>query len=588
MATILVDGGVPFAAGGSARRAAAAVALVCAFAATASAQPLSESRRFPVERFRWSFARTGVLNSEWAEVPAVGTWDLGLWLGTADDPLVLYRTDEDGRRTTLSSLVARRTSATLVGSYSPWRRLELGVELPLILAQSRDAQAPGLGGMLDSIAGAGFGDLRLAAKLGLWRASRIGVDVAWMMAVTLPSGGGVDYRGEDGVAIAPELLISRALGANRFTANVGYRARPNVSLLNLRVTDELFGSVGGGRRVTKAVEVDVGLSFATAASSPIAQDNQDHIEALAGVSWETPSALLLSLMGGAGLQEGFGTPDWRVVLAVRFGSVRRDATSGPVVAAAAPAAPAPAAEPIAHAPPAAAPPDAPDRDGDSIADAADACPDVAEDVDGFEDEDGCADPDNDRDGVADTLDACPSQPGSADTNGCPDPDRDGDGVVDRLDNCPAEKGSVEQHGCATKQRVVLTAGKLEILDIVHFETDRDRILPDSYPLLDNVAMVLNAHAELAAIDVEGHTDNQGDDAHNKDLSQRRAAAVVRYLASRGVAAARLTAVGYGEERPVADNATKAGRAKNRRVEFRLHPAPLQKATQIDFPDETIP
>lgn len=306
---------------------AAAVAVLAAPAA-ALAQPspqVDEPRDFPIERFRWTFARTGVLAAEWAAVPEVGSWDLGLWLGTANDPLVLYRDEADGRRTALTSLVAQRTAASLVISYVPWRRLELGLELPLVLAQSRDDSPAGASSMLASIAGAGLGDVRLAAKLGLLRAGRHGVDLAVAASLVLPSGGGDDYRGERGAALAPELLLSRQLGKTRLVGNAGYRARRNSRLLDLDVVDELYGVVAAAQRLgapQRGLELSLGLSLATAAVSPVAADNQDYAELLAGATWDTPGPLALALVGGLGLSQGFGAPDWRAVVAVRFGEVR--------------------------------------------------------------------------------------------------------------------------------------------------------------------------------------------------------------------------------------------------------------------------
>jgi outer membrane protein OmpA-like peptidoglycan-associated protein len=87
-------------------------------------------------------------------------------------------------------------------------------------------------------------------------------------------------------------------------------------------------------------------------------------------------------------------------------------------------------------------------------------------------------------------------------------------------------------------------------------------------LLDNVAAVLTSHSQLK-IQVEGHTDNQGDDRYNKKLSQRRAEAVVAYLGKKGIAGARLVAKGFGEDKPIADNNTEEGRAQNRRVVFTI-------------------
>jgi len=215
-------------------------------------------------------------------------------------------------------------------------------------------------------------------------------------------------------------------------------------------------------------------------------------------------------------------------------------------------------------------PDAvPDSDGDGLDDNTDKCKDQPEDVDNFEDADGCPDPDNDGDGVTDVTDACPSAAGPAENRGCPDTDRDGDGVVDRVDNCPDEPGTVEHHGCKKKQLVVLTQTQLKILDRVFFRTGKALIQWRSRKLLDNVAKVLTAHPEIARIRVEGHTDNVGKPEGNKVLSQKRADAVVAYLVKKGVPAERLEAVGFGQDTPVDDNGTKAGRANNRRVEFKI-------------------
>jgi OOP family OmpA-OmpF porin len=90
----------------------------------------------------------------------------------------------------------------------------------------------------------------------------------------------------------------------------------------------------------------------------------------------------------------------------------------------------------------------------------------------------------------------------------------------------------------------------------------------SFALLDNVAAVLTSHPDLK-IQVEGHTDNQGNDTYNKKLSQRRAEEVVKYLAKKGVERTRLTPLGFGEEQPIASNETKDGRAQNRRVVFKI-------------------
>lgn len=117
--------------------------------------------------------------------------------------------------------------------------------------------------------------------------------------------------------------------------------------------------------------------------------------------------------------------------------------------------------------------------------------------------------------------------------------------------------------------VVLKKDKIEIKKQVHFATNRDVILPDSGPLLDQIAATILEYDRLKLIRIEGHTDDQGDDAYNLDLSSRRANAVSRALMERGVESARLKPVGYGETKPLADNKKPAGRALNRRVEFMI-------------------
>jgi len=211
-----------------------------------------------------------------------------------------------------------------------------------------------------------------------------------------------------------------------------------------------------------------------------------------------------------------------------------------------------------------------DDDMDTIPDTADACRLEPEDMDGYEDTNGCPDPDNDGDGITDNDDRCPVEPGVAANHGCPDPDRDGDTVPDRVDNCPDEAGPAENHGCRVQQRVVIEGDRLEILEKVFFRTNSHVIDRRSYPLLDNIAAVIVAHPEIGIVAIEGHTDARGNAARNRALSTRRANSVRTYLLQHGVDASRITAEGFGPDRPMVPNATTdAEHEANRRVEFRL-------------------
>ncbi len=153
-------------------------------------------------------------------------------------------------------------------------------------------------------------------------------------------------------------------------------------------------------------------------------------------------------------------------------------------------------------------------------------------------------------------------------DGCPD--RDGDFIPDPEDKCPDEPGPAQNDGCPVTGPVVqIETERISLKDSIHFDTAKDTIKSESNSILDSIATLLRDHPELRKVRVEGHTDNRGTAEYNKDLSRRRARAVVRALVGRGIAADRLLSEGYGFDRPVADNRTALGRAKNRRVEFTI-------------------
>jgi len=210
----------------------------------------------------------------------------------------------------------------------------------------------------------------------------------------------------------------------------------------------------------------------------------------------------------------------------------------------------------------------PDNDGDGVLDVDDECPNEAEDRDGYLDEDGCPDPDNDGDGILDAEDRCPDEAedfdGYMDEDGCPDPDNDGDGVLDADDRCPntPPNQGVDASGCP----LIEALPDQVLLREVEFEFGSAELTGSSAAVLDKIAAALLAYPDESA-EIGGHTDSSGPAEFNKKLSKQRAESVRQYLILKGIDASRLTSVGYGEDKPVADNATKEGRAQNRRVEI---------------------
>ena len=218
-----------------------------------------------------------------------------------------------------------------------------------------------------------------------------------------------------------------------------------------------------------------------------------------------------------------------------------------------------------------------DADGDGIPDDLDACPMEAEDHEGTVPNDGCpAAKDRDGDGIPDDMDKCPDQAedkdGIDDNDGCPEDDFDKDGIPDTTDACPKVPGKPnadpKKNGCATTFTMD-AGGVIKLNQQVHFATGSANILPDSFPMLQEIANLLNVNKAIKKISVDGHTDNAGPADMNRKLSQDRANSVRTWLTGHGVDATRMEAHGYGPDKPIDSNATPAGRTNNRRVEFNI-------------------
>ncbi len=355
-------------------------------------------------------------------------------------------------------------------------------------------------------------------------------------------------------------------------------------------TDLTFGAAAGLRLLDGVIHLGPELSGSTVVSDSgdgFFKRATTPVELAFGAKFLLGQGVRLSPAIGAGLTSGLGAPKMRCLLALDWQP--------------------PIATSVEEQLP--IPPPSRDLDGDGVVDEADACPAAAGPARPLESaRNGCPDPaDADADGVADEVDSCPREPGVAGSdprqNGCPPPpDSDSDGISDSLDACPKVSGILQadpsQTGCPPDAdrdgfvdaidscptlagvdyadsklrgcpRAQLQQGAIQLNEPVRFMANGAKLSKESDALLDTIADLLLQHSEIDHVVVEGHTDKSGSARANLELSRARAAAVVKWLVAHGVSARRLSSRGFGSSQPIASNDTPDGRARNRRVEFRL-------------------
>jgi outer membrane protein OmpA-like peptidoglycan-associated protein len=505
-----------------------------AFAATiALAAPLTpalQPDQVTIDRMRLASERGGVLSVESGRVLPHLEMAGGSWLGYANDPLVLHRLGDPSTRA--ASLIGDRSSGSVSAVVGFLDRAQVAMEIPVVFHQS-----PVSGAVRPSSVDAfGFGSIRLVPKVRLLDADRHGVDLAVLAALNVPTGAH-DFVGSE-LALQPEIAASRTFRDVRLAGNLGATVREGTTLHDAKMGSELSAQLGAAYDLKPrwSLPLETGLVLATAvsASNPFGRSNETSMELRGyGAFDPTPNVRLLA-GAGAGLESGWGTPDWRIFTGAQFALRSKPVAVPAKLVAAPPPEAVPQPEPVASTEPE---------------------PVVVADTDG----DGLIDPD----------DRCPTVLGPVENGGCPDTDRDGDGLADRNDDCPDLPGPVENRGCRPAATVKYEDKAIQFKGTIHFATASDVIQRHSFELLDGISTVIKAHPEIARIRVEGHTDSRGGAAYNKTLSERRAKSVVRALVERGVPASSFDAAGFGLERPVADDATSAGRAQNRRVELHV-------------------
>jgi outer membrane protein OmpA-like peptidoglycan-associated protein len=405
----------------------------------------------------------------------------------------------------VDKFVAHRVGGDLIASMTLFEGFAVGIDVPFFLLQYGDAD-PNWGGL---------GDVRIVPKYRILDDREI-VGLAVLGELRVPTHTDEEFSGGARmVTFWPRLALDHRFRFGlRFGVNAGVAIRKDTQFENVTATHEFtysgavayrFGGLEG--------PAEIGLDVAGATGLKSIDYEELPLEGFIYGAVFPTSCLTVQFGPSAGIVPGYGIPTFRAFAGIRYAPSEND------------------------------------RDGDGIPDEADRCPDVPEDRDGYMDRDGCPEDDDtrddDQDGIPNVDDACPGQKetinGIEDEDGCPD------------------KGAA---------KVVREKGKLLVLENIEFATSSAAIRPSSYGVLNQVALMMKANPDIKMLRIEGHTDSRGSRDMNMKLSQARAESVRNYLIGRGISPDRLTAQGFGPDRPVVTpEKTEEDMQKNRRSEF---------------------
>ncbi len=519
-----------------------------------------EAPQLDLQHFQPHGDRLGWFVTNSADTLELWQPSFGAWFSYARHPFSYYRGD-----TREEAVVSDLMTLDLQGAIG-FGMADIALDIPIHLmvgGEGRDAWS----GAVD---GAAFGDMRLTPKVRFLDPEEHGFTLGVVAPISLPTGNADKFVGMRTLSFSPMFVASAELGMFRLGGNIGARLAGGEEFGDQKAGSAFLFRMAASVQPHEVVEVGAeiyGDVQGSARSNPT--------EWLLGVTVHPVEQLDVILAGGTAMGPGIGSPEGRIVLGVGYtpGSARDTDEDGIVDREdECPEDP----EDIDQFEDADGCPD-PDNDSDAILDVADACPNRAETYNKWQDEDGCPDqvPDTDGDGILDNVDECPNLPedpdGFEDADGCPDPDNDKDDVLDVNDACPNEpevyNNVDDEDGCPDVGRVQLDKEEIRILDKVHFDTNKAIIKKESYDLLNDVAAVLVRFPNITLVQIQGHTDDVGSDSYNLRLSEARAKSVGMYLVTQGVDPSRLVPKGYGESQPIEDGTSKEARAANRRVQF---------------------
>jgi len=566
-----------------------------------------------------------------------------------DKPLTLERVypESTGLPTETVTVLDNVMAVNLALGFAPVSFLRIDVAAPIFLT-SKGINPADDAAMLSQ--GAGFGDIRVSALANLLapKEDGKGFGLGIQPFLDLPTGNDAEFLGAPGLSGGGRVIASLEAGGFTATGGVGFQANKKIDLSNLSNSDALLFNVGVGYLFTDLIGATAEVRWNSAMPKAGVAGTGTPLETLVSVHGGTKGGAHWLGGVGFGLNNGAGAPALRIFLGGGLGRPNGES-----------------AAPVSNV----------DTDGDGITGAKDQCPEQAEKVNGYKDDDGCPDklgktqvsalvdeqiaagvelkisgPSGTKtvttdygavmvdlipgiytvtgqsgDSIADetieiyegnnaiVADLMPGIPSKVkaivvDANNKPVPGArvtlrgtrakdvewttgpDGSVSFDHKAGKFTIYGLTNDSASIAQQAIVLKSGEsstwtlklgqavvkvekaqISTFEPVYFAFNAATIEARSYALLDQVAAVLQTQVKKGTVVIAGHTDNVGSQDFNLTLSQKRAEAVLEYLASKGVSRSRLAAKGYGAAKPITTNDTEEGRAKNRRVEFQIFP-----------------
>ena len=442
--------------------------------------------------------------------------------------------------------VDMRQSAHLQLAIAPTQRLELSAVLPVLVHYSTHA-GQALAPPPDATSA--IGDLRLNARFGILQPTESGVAWAIQGAILAPTGQQELFYGEKRARVELGTSVGYISTSNwRVDGWVGYTTGAMYQLGDQILGDTASVSAAFQQRFGDLVWfAEAGVNAVISAALPNTAPKRTSLEIDGGVRWFHDKFYVDGGLGFAPLDHG-AAPQWRLVASV--GTTGAFGNPGAATANS-------------------------DIDRDGIPNDLDQCPTQAEDLDGFQDDDGCPDWDNDADLIDDTHVQCPNLAedfdGVHDHDGCPEDDADGDGIQDQADQCPEAPedfdGFQDDDGCPEPEQEDPGAQwRTQSLSELStwFDTNSDQLSEQGAHSVRTVVLILLQNE--GSITVQGHADDRGSDELNRDLSLRRANAVRDALIEAGIDDSRIRVEAKGPEAPISPR-TNFGRSMNRRVTY---------------------